>query len=117
MGKRRPGESLRFFALLFLLPGLAGVIYAGWVSTRYFATLPRMPIPEQSRIFPRTINGVIIYQTQEEDRRLKLLEGSSITVFLIGLGLGIVHLRRWGIQGVLMGSDVDEDMASKASQS
>lgn len=116
MSKRRPGESLRFFALLFLLPGLAGVIYAGLVSTRYFATLPRMPMPEQARIFPRSINGVVVYQTQEEDRRLTLLEGSSITIFLIGLGLGIVHLRRWGIEEVLLGSDVDEDLASEASK-
>lgn len=114
MSKRRPGEALRLFALLFLLPGLAGVIGAGWVSTTYFASLPRMPIPAESRIFPRSINGVVVYQTKEEDRALTLLEGSSITVFLIGLGLGIVHLRRWGIEEVLLGSDVEEELAPKA---
>jgi hypothetical protein len=114
MSKRRPGESLRFFALLFLLPGLAGVIYAGWVSARYFATLPRMPIPEQSRIFPRSINGTVVYQTQEEDRRLTLLEESAIAFLAIGLSLAIIHLRRWGIQEVLMGGDAEEDPTPKA---
>lgn len=116
MTKRRPGGRLRFFALLFLLPGSAGVIYAGWVSTTYFATLPRTPVAEESRIFPRSINGVIVYQTQEEDRRLTLLEESSITVFLIGLGLGMVHLRRWGIEEVLLDGDAEEDLVAKPAQ-
>ena len=116
MSKRRPGESLRLFALLFLLPGLAGVIFAGWVSATYFATLPRTPVPTEQRIFPRRVSGVVVYQTQEEDRMLTLLEESSITIFLIGLGLGIVHLRRWGIEEVLLGRDVEEEVAPKAFQ-
>lgn len=113
MSNQRAGARLRFFALLFLLPGLAGVILSGWVSTSYFATLPRTPVPADSRIFPRSVNGIVVYQTQEEDRRLTRLESSSIAVFLVGLTLGIIHLRRWGIQEVLIGSDVEEDLVPK----
>lgn len=116
MSVQRGGARLRFLALLFLLPGLAGVIFSGWVSTSYFATLPRTPVPAESRIFPRSVNGIVIYQTEQEDRRLTLLEDSSIAVFLVGLTLGLIHLRRWGIQEVLMGSDVEEELVPKAAR-
>ena len=112
MKNQRPGEMLRLFALLFLLPGLAGVIFSGWVSTSYFASLPRVPVPAEMRMIPRSVNGVVVYQTQEEDRRLTILEGSSIATFFVGLGLGVVHLHRWGIVEVIMGKDVEEDLVS-----
>lgn len=109
MSNQRAGARLRFFALLFLLPGLAGVILSGWISTSFFATHPRTPVPAESRIFPRSVNGIVVYQTEQEDRMLTLLESSSIAVFLVGLTLGLIHLRRWGIQEVLTGSDVEEE--------
>jgi hypothetical protein len=38
----------------------------------------------------------VVYQTPEEDRRLNLMEYSSVGIFLVGLGLSIVYLERWG---------------------
>lgn len=113
MTNQHPGASLRFFALLFLLPGLAGVIISGWVSTTYFASLPRTPIPAESRIFPRSINGVVVYETETEDRSLTLLEDCSIAVFLVGLGLGVVHLHKWGMAEVLLGNDDQGDLVAE----
>jgi hypothetical protein len=88
--------TLKFFSLLFLLPGLAGLIVAGKVSTHYLDTMPRFPSPEEMRITPRNIHGVVVYQTREEDRKLSLFEYSSIAVFAAGLGLGLVYLEKWG---------------------
>ena len=86
--------TLKFFALLFLLPGLAGLIVSAVVSTRYLDTLPRLP--DEARLFPRSIHGTVVYQTQKEDHDLNLLEYSSVSVFGVGLVLGLVYLEKWG---------------------
>ena len=87
--------TLKFLALLFLLPGLAGLIFSATISTRYLDTLPRMPVPQEMRMTPRSIHGIVVYQTVEEDRQLNLLEYASVGVFLVGLGLGLVYLENW----------------------
>jgi hypothetical protein len=88
--------TLKFFALLFLLPGLAGLITSAMISTHYLDTLPKWPIPEQMREVPRNINGTVVYQTVSEDQKLSLMEDGSVGVFVIGLGLGLVYLEQWG---------------------
>jgi hypothetical protein len=88
--------TLKFFSLLFLLPGLAGLIISAMISTHYVETMPRWPAPEEMRMTPRNINGTVVYQTEEEDRKLSLAEYSSVGIFVIGLGLGLVYLEQWG---------------------
>ena len=88
--------TLKFFALLFLLPGLAGLIVAAMISTHYLDTMPRWPAPEVNRVVPRGIHGTTVYQTPAEDRDLNLIEYSSVGVFLFGLVLGVVYLEQWG---------------------
>lgn len=95
MGSARLG-ALKFFALLFLLPGLAGLIISAMVSTRYLETLPRYPVLEENRVVPRGIHGVTVYQTPAENHKLNLLEYSSVGVFSIGLVVGLVYLEKWG---------------------
>jgi hypothetical protein len=109
---RRQLGILRFFSLLFLLPGLAGLIFAAMVSTSYLENLPRNPDPTQMRMTPRNIHGVVVYQTAEEDRRLTLMEDASVGVFVVGLVLGLVYLRKWGIAHALSGED--EDLAEES---
>ena len=87
---------LRFFSLLLLLPGLGGLIVSAMISTGYLERLPRVPVPEELRITPRNIHGTVVYQTQEEDRKLNLIEYSSVGIFLVGLGLGCVYMAKWG---------------------
>jgi hypothetical protein len=87
---------LKFFSLLFLLPGLAGLIVSAMISTHYLDSLPKWPKPEEMRVVPRNINGTVVYQTVDEDRKLSLMEDSSVGVFVIGLGLGLVYLEQWG---------------------
>ena len=89
-------RTLKFFALLFLLPGLAGLIVSAMVSTHYADSLPRWPAPEQNRIIPRGINGITVYQTPREDRTLTVLEYGSVGVFSVGLVLGLTYLEKWG---------------------
>jgi hypothetical protein len=87
--------TLRFFALLFLLPGLAGLIVSATISTHYLDTMPRLPVPEENRMVPRGIHGTTVYQTPVEDLRLSVIEYSSVGVFLVGLALGVVYLEKW----------------------
>jgi hypothetical protein len=107
-------SMLRFFSLLFLLPGLAGLLFSAMVSTSYLEKLPRTPEPAQMRMIPRNIHGIVVYQTQDEDRRLTLMEDTSVGVFLVGLTLGLVYLRKWGIVHAL-GAE-DDDLAEEASR-
>ena len=87
--------ALKFFALLFLLPGLGGLVFSAMVSTQYLADLPKSPVPAEERMTPRNVHGTVIYQKVEEDRRLSAMEYGSVSVFLIGLLLGIVYLEKW----------------------
>jgi len=87
--------TLRFLSLLFLLPGLGGLVISAAISTEYLNTLPRWPSPDEGRIIARGIHGVAVYQTPEEDRHLSLIEYGSVACFLVGLGLGVLYLEKW----------------------
>ncbi len=94
-------SKLRLAALSLLCPGLAGLILASMISVSYLNNLPRTPDPLAMRMTPRLIHEVTVYQTIAEDRRLNVIEYSSTIVFVIGLGLSLVYLRRWGIARAL----------------
>lgn len=105
-------SRLRFLALFFLLLGLAGLIVSATISAHYLDTLPTLPNAEELRMTPRNIHGVVVYQTKEEDRKLSLIEGVSVSAFLIGLGLGLVYMRKWGIAEAI-GAAEDDHMAEE----
>ena len=98
--------TLRLIALLFLLSGLGGLILSAIVSTHYLDILPRGPAPEQLRITPRSIHGVVVYQTSQEDRRLTILEDGSVCLFLLGLGLSVWYIEKWS---ELRGPETDDE--------
>ena len=104
--------TLKFFSLLFLLPGIAGLIVSAMISLNYGNTMPKWPVPEQSRTVPRSINGQVIYQTEEEDRRLNEIEFASVGVFLVGASLGLFYLAKWGMARAIASDD--EDAANEA---
>ena len=93
--KRTNLTVLKFFALLFLLPGLGGLVFSAMVSTDYLENLPKSPTPIEQRMTPRNVHGTVVYQTDAEDQRLSTMEYSSVAVFLVGLVLGIVYLEKW----------------------
>lgn len=105
--------ALKFFALLFLLPGLAGLIVSAVISTHYLEIMPRGPVLVEGRIVPRDIHGIVVYQTKEEDSRLSLIEYSSVGVFILGLGLGLVYLEKWGSLQVGAGEEKSELIGEK----
>ena len=98
-------KTLRLVSLLLLLPGLAGLVFSAMVSTAYLDSLPRLPVPAEMRMIPRNIHGTVVYETEKEDRRLTILEDASVVIFLIGLGTGLVYLRKWGIAQALAGEE------------
>jgi len=104
--------KLRFFSLAFLLPGLAGLILSTIISTHYMNTLPRYPDPDNLRMNPRNINGYIVYQSDQEERFLDVVEYSSVGIFLIGLSAGMVYLQKWGLARALEAED-DEFIAEE----
>jgi hypothetical protein len=86
---------LKFFALLFLLPGLGGLVFSAMVSTDYLENLPHTPAPNEQRMTPRNVHGTMVYQTVQEDQRLSAMEYASVSIFLAGLLLGVVYLEKW----------------------
>jgi len=102
---------LKFFALLFMLPGLAGLVFSAMMSTDYLESLPKSPVPTEQRMTPRNVHGIVVYQTEQEDERLSIMEYSSVSVFLVGLVLGIVYLEKWSS---LRQSEMDSDLLEEA---
>jgi hypothetical protein len=94
--KRAKLPFLRLLALAFLLPGLAGLVISALVSTSYLNRLPRTPAADQLRVVPRNIHGTVVYQTRKEERRLSILEDTSLGIFSIGLVMGLSYLALWG---------------------
>ena len=72
------------------------MLVSATIATRYMGNLPRTPVPEETRMIPRSVSGVVVYQTAEEDKLLTLVEYGSTGVFLVGICLGLVYLRRGG---------------------
>ena len=107
-------SALKFLALLFILPGLAGLIVSAMISTHYLDIMPRQPVAQELRTVPRNIHGTVVYQTQQEDRKLNEIEWGSVGVFLIGLVLGLTYLEKWGATQV---QDADEEESLKESHS
>lgn len=103
--------TLKFFALIFLLCGLAGLIASATISTHYLDVMPRVPAPDEMRIVPRNIHGATVYQTAKEDRFLNAWEYSSVGVFLVGLVLSAVYLEKWGSMQVGAGEEKDAEFA------
>lgn len=102
---------LKFFALLFLLPGLGGLVFSAMVSTDYLEDLPKSPQPSERRMTPRNIHGTIVYQTIEEDQQLSIMEYTSVSIFIVGLVLGIVYLEKWSSARQL---EMDSDLLEEA---
>lgn len=107
-------SMLKFLALLFILPGLAGLIVSAMISTHYLDTLPRVPFVREYRTVPRNIHGTVVYQTANEDRTLNEFEYGSVGVFLIGLALGLIYLEKWG---ATQASEADEEESLTQSHS
>jgi hypothetical protein len=85
---------LQFLALLFLVPGIFGLIVSAILSTNYAATLPRVPDPASMRIVPRDIHGITVFQTADEDRTLTDVEYGALALFLVGVTLSVVYIER-----------------------
>ncbi len=93
-----------------MLPGLGGLVFSAMVSTDYLQNLPRSPAPEVERMVPRNIQGIVVYQTPQENQRLDIMEYSSVAIFLVGLVLGVVYLEKWSsVRQTEMDSDLLEE--------
>jgi len=82
----------RFFALVFLLPGLAGLVADATLSTHHFDTQPRNLVPAEQRTVGRTLNGQVVYLTMEENEQPDSLRYYGLRAFGIGAGLGLLYL-------------------------
>jgi hypothetical protein len=105
--KTKQLARLKAIALTLMLPGLAGLIVSAMISGHYLDTMPKWPSPQELRTVPRNIHGIVVYQTAAEDRRLDIVEYSSVGVFLAGLGLGLLYLEKWGARQTSLAREED----------
>ena len=103
--------TLKFFALVFLLVGLAGLIASAAISTHYLAVMPQKPTPEELRVVPRSIHGVTVYQTTQENRLLNTWEYTSVGIFLVGVTLSAIYMEKWGSMQVPAGGEEERELA------
>src|SRR5258708_30175259 len=99
--------------MLLLLAGLAGMLYSENISSQYLVQLPRTPVPEEMRVTPQIIHGLVVYGTDEERKRLSLLEFGSTGTFVLGMCVGFVYMQKWGV--AYAQSAEDEDFAEHAT--
>jgi hypothetical protein len=105
--------QLRFFSLMFLIPGVIGLMISASLSGYYMNKLPRYPDPQSLRMIPRNINGYTVYQTDDENRALDRTEYGSAGMFLIGLAAGLVYFQKWGLAHAI--ESQQEDFAEDES--
>lgn len=103
--------TLKFFALVFLLAGLAGLITSAAISTHYLVVMPQKPAPEELRVVPRSIHGVTVYQTTQENRLLNTWEYTSVGIFLVGVTLSAIYMEKWGSMQVPAGGEEERELA------
>ena len=103
--------TLKFFALVFLLAGLAGLIASAAISTHYLVVMPQKPAPEELRVIPRSIHGVTVYQTTKENRLLNDWEYTSVGIFLVGLTLSAIYMEQWGSMQLPVGAEEERKFA------
>ncbi len=107
--------TLKFFALVFLLAGLAGLIASAAISTHYLVVMPREPAPgptpNEFRSIPRSIHGVTVYQTAQENRLLNTWEFTSVGIFLVGVTLSAIYMEKWGSMQVPAGAEEERALA------
>jgi hypothetical protein len=101
-------RTLKAISLVLILPGLAGLIVSSMISVHYLDTMPKWPSPEELRTVPRNIHGIVVYQTEPEDRNLNLIEYSSVGVFVVGLSLGLAYLEKWGARQMRVAREDDQ---------
>src|SRR5438132_1492508 len=68
-------------------------LYYVWYDYAY--TRPRVPRPDQGRIYALNTHGLVVYLTKEEQFRLYLLEGTSI-ILVVSFALIAVLVIRQG---------------------
>jgi hypothetical protein len=56
-----------------------------------------------------------VYQTPDEDRKLSLIEDTSVGVFVLGLGLGLFYLEEWGRAQQRAGEEENELVETRSS--
>jgi hypothetical protein len=103
--------TLKFFALVFLLAGLAGLIASAAISTHYLVVMPQKPAPEELRVIPRSIDGVTVYQTAKENHLLNTWEYTSVGIFLVGMALSAIYMEQWGSMQVPAGAEEERELA------
>ncbi len=92
--KQNPLPLLQFFSMLFLVPGIFGLVVSTILSTSYLANLPRVPDPQTLRMTPRQIHGVTVFETEQEDRTLSGVEYGALGCFLVGLVFSVVYIEK-----------------------
>jgi hypothetical protein len=84
-------------AILLIVAGISGALWALTVWNRYWDVLPRSPDPASGRIFPFSMRGVIVYETLQERSYLDRIEDLSAIAFYVGFALALAYRWRSGV--------------------
>lgn len=102
---------LQFFSLLFLVPGIFGLVVSTILSTSYLATLPRIPDPQTLRMTPREIHGVTVFETEQEDETLTRVEYAALGCFIVGLVFGVMYIEK---RSALRAMETEQELMGRA---
>jgi hypothetical protein len=82
---------LKSLAITLLVAGLLGQVWTLAMWNHYAAELPRIPVPEQGRVYQLALHGIVVYQTAKEHSLFWMISDWSWVIFCIGFAAALVH--------------------------
>jgi hypothetical protein len=84
-------KILWYVAIALCLAGLLADLRASNIWDQYYDQLPRSSVVATGSIYPLNIHGVVVFQTLNQQARLRWWDFWSTAVFCLGMALGAAH--------------------------
>jgi hypothetical protein len=89
-------KLVKFLGLCMGWIGFAGLLLWFGLSNHEVSTFPRLANPSIGSVFPRSINGIVIYETLSEKALYDRIEYGSFVIFGTGFALLLIYKQMWG---------------------
>jgi hypothetical protein len=83
-------------AFIVAVAGICLYLYTGVIDFKYYDQLPREPDVQHGNIYRLNMHGTILYETQEDVKRVQFFEFGGVGLALTGMVLEYFRRKRYG---------------------